>query len=394
MARHTTITASIAESKRKAKLAQSVKPAPAVPTDGSETDQEEDSGVDEEGLEKLMKALGEDGLDEFDLAQLRMLSGAAVDEEGNGEDEEDNEEDDSDGENPSEDVEPMGGDEVSEEDEEIALDDEDVESVDQDAIPRRKVQVDNKVALERIRDGIQLDPSLAWTETLTVSFPERVDVDVDDDLNRELAFYKQALHGAKAARALAADHHLPFTRPDDFFAEMVKTDAHMERIRQRLLDESAGIAQSEARRREREGKKVGKQVQLEKLKERERSKKDMEERLKGLKRKHKGALHNAQADGDDAFDIAVEDAITDRPAKRGRGGKADGGLPRHVRDKKFGFGGHGKRDKQNTRSSTDDFDASARRGWSGSARGGGRGRGRGRGQTRVGKSRRIAAKSR
>ena len=58
----------------------------------------------------------------------------------------------------------------------------------------------------------------------------------------------------------------------------------MERIRQRLLDESAGIAKSEARRREREGKKIGKQVQLEKLKERERSKKDMEERLKGLKR--------------------------------------------------------------------------------------------------------------
>jgi len=92
------------------------------------------------------------------------------------------------------------------------------------------------------------------------------------------------LHGAKAARVLATEHHLPFTRPDDFFAEMVKTDTHMERIRQRLLDESAGIAKSEARRREREGKKIGKQVQLEKLKEREHSKKDMEERLKGLKR--------------------------------------------------------------------------------------------------------------
>ena len=96
--------------------------------------------------------------------------------------------------------------------------------------------------------------------------------------------YKQALHGAKTARALAAEHRLPFARPDDFFAEMVKTDAHMERIRQRLLDESASIAKSEARRREREGKKIGKQVQIEKLKERQRSKKDMEERLKGLKR--------------------------------------------------------------------------------------------------------------
>ena len=92
------------------------------------------------------------------------------------------------------------------------------------------------------------------------------------------------MHGAKAARVLATEHHLPFTRPDDFFAEMVKTDTHMERIRQRLLNESAGIAKSEARRREREGKKIGKQVQLEKLKEREHNKKDMEERLKGLKR--------------------------------------------------------------------------------------------------------------
>jgi rRNA-processing protein EBP2 len=99
-----------------------------------------------------------------------------------------------------------------------------------------------------------------------------------------LRSYKQALHGAKTARALAAEHRLPFARPDDFFAEMVKTDAHMERIRQRLLDESASIVKSEARRREREGKKVGKQVQIEKLKERQRNKKDMEERLKGLKR--------------------------------------------------------------------------------------------------------------
>jgi rRNA-processing protein EBP2 len=96
--------------------------------------------------------------------------------------------------------------EESGEDEEIALDDDDVDSVDQDVIPQRKVQVDNKVrslatlywparlilfdgqiTLERIRDTIKLDQSLPWTETLTVSFPETIDVDVDDDLGRELA---------------------------------------------------------------------------------------------------------------------------------------------------------------------------------------------------------------
>lgn len=65
---------------------------------------------------------------------------------------------------------------------------------------------------------------------------------------------------------------------------MVKSDAHMERIRQRLLDETAVIKKSELKRKEREGKKFGKQVQIEKQKERERSKKEMEDRLKGLKR--------------------------------------------------------------------------------------------------------------
>lgn len=45
----------------------------------------------------------------------------------------------------------------------------------------------SQVALERIRETIQLDPSLPWTETLALTYPEKIDVDVDDDLNRELA---------------------------------------------------------------------------------------------------------------------------------------------------------------------------------------------------------------
>ena len=135
-----------------------------------------------------------------------------------------------------------------------------------------------------------------------MSYPETIDVDVDDDLNRELALYvfatlssiylltmsnlsyKQALHGAQTARSLAQKHNFPFTRPADYFAEMVKSDSHMERIRQRLLDESAGLKRAEEKRKEREGKKFGKQVQLEKIKERQQSKKEIEERLKGLKR--------------------------------------------------------------------------------------------------------------
>lgn len=184
--------------------------------------------------------------------------------------------------------------------------------------------------------------------------------------------YKQALYSAEQARTLAAKHSFPFTRPSDYFAEMVKSDAHMERIRMKLLDERAGIKKAEDKRKEREAKKFGKKVQVEKQKERERSKKDMAERLKTLKRsmlwffsmnkpislfsstERKGALENAEADGED-FDVAVEDAIADRPAAKRAKGESGRKLPRSARDAKFGFGGKGKRTKQNTRSSTDSF---------------------------------------
>lgn len=244
--------------------------------------------------------------------------------------------------------------------------------------------------------------------------------------------YKQALHSADAARTLAAKHKFPFARPADYFAEMVKSDSHMERIRQRLLDEKAGMKKGEDKRREREGKKFGKQVQVEKLKERSQSKREMEERLNGLKRskllppwmlissdmlfvfaERKDVLDTGKGGGeDDGFDIAVEDAIADRPSKRGRG-SAPGKISREGRDSKFGFGGGaGRRSKSNTKASTDDFDSGPRKGTfrggrtGGSGARGGRGRGgsvggRGRGgassrggSKRLGKSRREASRGR
>lgn len=108
----------------------------------------------------------------------------------------------------------------------------------------------------------------------------------------------------------------------------------------------------------------------------------------------KGALDNAQAD-DDGFDVAVEDAIEDRPAKRGKGAGGSK-MNRTARDKKFGFGGAGRRSKQNTRASTDNFDTGSGRGGKGGfrgGRGGGRG-GRGGGSKRPGKDKRMVARSR
>ncbi|RPD62599.1 eukaryotic rRNA processing [Lentinus tigrinus ALCF2SS1-7] len=351
-------------------------------------------------MAKLMKALGEDGLDELAQEQLRALEDS--EEEGSDEDEDDEEVGEASGDEDEgvEDADEAEGSDEEEADpaaqagpsEEVAIPmDElsDEEMLDEDAMPRQKVEIDNKIALERIRSTIALDPSLPWTETLTVSYPEAIDVDIDDDLNRELAFYKQALHGAQTARSLAQKHNFPFTRPADYFAEMVKSDSHMERIRQRLLDESAGLKRSEEKRKEREGKKFGKQVQLEKIKERQQNKKEIEERLKGLKRKRKGAMDGAD-DGED-FDVAVEDALADRPSKRAKGPNGKSKLPRTARDKKFGFGGAGRRSKQNTKDSTDSF---VQRGGPGGKKGGKGGKGAKAAPKRPGKSKRMAQRSR
>lgn len=89
---------------------------------------------------------------------------------------------------------------------------------------------------------------------------------------------------AQHAQGLFAAASLPFTRPEDYFAEMLKTDAHMSLIRQSLLNESAGIKASEDARKLRDAKKFGKKVQVERLKEREKDKKDVGKRLESLKK--------------------------------------------------------------------------------------------------------------
>jgi hypothetical protein len=153
-------TRGAAKIQRERKMAQGVKPAhpdrSAATSENEETDNgDEGSEVDEEGLEKLMKALGGDGLDEFDLAQLRMLTGSAEREEGSGQG---GEEDSSDGEEDDEDTKSVSDEEHAiGEEEAIALDDEDVHSIDEDAVPRRKIEVDNKV---RPRPSLRLPSRL------------------------------------------------------------------------------------------------------------------------------------------------------------------------------------------------------------------------------------------
>lgn len=180
-------------------------------------------------------------------------------------------------------------DEVEDEDEDdIPLSDiESLASEDRgDVIPHQRLTINNTAALTAALNRIQLPYSkLAFSEYQAVVTDEPVEIpDIEDDLNRELAFYKQCLSAVKDARGKLKKEGAGFSRPADYFAEMVKSDEHMGKIKQKLIDEAAGKKASADARKQRDLKKFGKQVQVAKMQERAKEKRDTMEKISQLKR--------------------------------------------------------------------------------------------------------------
>jgi rRNA-processing protein EBP2 len=69
--------------------------------------------------------------------------------------------------------------------------------------------------------GEDIDPKLAWVETLDTCEFELEDVeDVHDDLKREVAFYNVAVSSVIAAKAKLDKAGVAYLRPKDYFAEV------------------------------------------------------------------------------------------------------------------------------------------------------------------------------
>ena len=90
----------------------------------------------------------------------------------------------------------------------------------------------SKAAMIVATDLIKSRSHLPWSETLSITSlkplpfggDEGSPQDIHDDLKRELAFYNTALDAVLQARVKCEQHQIPFARPDDFFAEMIKSD--------------------------------------------------------------------------------------------------------------------------------------------------------------------------
>ncbi|KOS47389.1 hypothetical protein ACN38_g1701 [Penicillium nordicum] len=241
-----------------------------------------------------------------------------------------------------------------EEEEDIPLSDLE-EDEREDVVPHQRLTINNSAAILSALKRISfIGPNTPFSEHNSIVSKEPIEVeDANDDLNRELAFYKVCQAAATQARGLLKKDGIPFTRPGDYFAEMVKNDEHMSLIKKKLYEEAAGKKASAEARRQRDLKKFGKQVQNSKLQQRHKEKRDMLEKINTLKKKRKADGSAPTDDANDMFDIAIDEA-TQPEKKRGRG-DGPGGSKRQKKDAKFGFGGKKRHAKSGDAASSGDL---------------------------------------
>ncbi|CAD6443828.1 deebfd78-72a6-4f43-a151-5660a5e0b076 [Sclerotinia trifoliorum] len=329
---------------------------------GDEEEEEEEDDAEEGGSEDEEEEEEGNGPTEIDFAAIdESDSDSSV-----GGDEGDEEEDDEDDEDiPMSDLED--------------LDDEERE----DMIPHQRLTINNTIALTAALKRISLPvATLPFSEHQSVTSDKPTEIeDVSDDLKRELAFYSQSLEAVKSARLLLKAEGVLFTRPTDYFAEMVKADEHMEKIKRKLIDEAAGKKASADARKQRDLKKFGKQVQVAKLQERDKERKQTLDKIKTLKRKRQGA-DNENTNEADLFDVALEE---ETKSTGGRNDRKGGPNKRQKKDEKFGHGGKKRFKKSGDAISSGDLSGfSVKKMKGGGAKGGAK--------SRPGKARRAGGK--
>jgi len=167
-------------------------------------------------------------------------------------------------------------------------------------------------------------------------------IDVHDDIKREVEFYKTALEAVHEAKQNCKDCSIPFSRPDDFLAEMVKSDDHMAKVKDRLIFESKKIEAFESRKSNHEQKLRAKEANAHRLLQKAKArKKHMEGVEEWAKSSASNRLCNGRIHDDDDYQLK----------KIGVGDNKR----RMAMNKKYGYGGKQTRFKQNDRKSLNDM---------------------------------------
>ncbi|CAN8258437.1 unnamed protein product [Cochlearia groenlandica] len=259
-----------------------------------------------------------------------------------------------------------------------SLSDSDSEITEKLPEPTKTAVYNRAGLLDKLQD-IAWPENVDWSHKLTVEIEQSGAVDVNDDLAREMSFYTQALEGTKKAFDKLQGMGLPFLRPADYYAEMVKSDNHMEKVKSRLLHEKKQMEETEERRKARDNKKLAKEVQSQKMKERAKQKKDDIDSVKKW-RKQRQQSGFSEKGGPGELDLGFGNgksfergggkkrpgvSPSDRTGGKGKTASRMGNKKRDFKDSKFGHGGRKGFSKQNTAETTNDFKGGFRGGKAG-----------------------------
>jgi len=209
--------------------------------------------------------------------------------------------------------------------------------------------INNKDVLTGKFDEIYVD--LPWIERLdctSAPLPAK-DAEIplnddeslaDNDFKREMLFYRQAQATVFEAIPRLRSANIATKRPDDFYAQMAKTDEHMKKIREYLVNRKADIEKREKLKKLREQRLYGKKVQQEVLLKRQEDKSKLLKTMKKVRKGKKGGMEE------------LEESLADR--KKNNGANPKKNRKTEYKNKKFGFGGQKKNSKRNTADSSAD----------------------------------------
>ncbi|XP_061682125.1 probable rRNA-processing protein EBP2 [Syngnathoides biaculeatus] len=229
-------------------------------------------------------------------------------------------------------------------------------------VEKPKTFVNNVQGMKQCLSDLRKD--LPWVERLDLTNPPVEDVlakvgggmqganngevNADDDFQREMFFYRQAQASVLEALPLLSKHGIATKRPDDYFAEMAKSDQHMQKIRKMLISKQAIMEKSEKAKKLREQRKFGKKVQIEVIQKRQKEKKAMMSAVKNYQRGMTDKLDFLEGDQ------KAPGRDTSRSSKKTSMNKKGPNAKRKYKDQKFGFGGKKSGKKWNTKESHND----------------------------------------
>lgn len=231
--------------------------------------------------------------------------------------------------------------------------------------------LEGKALLKATNELISQREEMPWVETFEVIPKQELSfgqggkkqdlLGVHDDLKRELAFYNLALEAAGQARRQCKAADVPFTRPEDFFVEMIKTDGksifcmradivrrltkvcctdQMAKIKDRLIFEGKKIDAVTQRKANKEQRLRAKEAQANKLAEKSKRRKD---HLAGVEAWAKTAASGRGRALPEDDDYHLNNVGKSSSKKR------------MAADRKYGFGGKRGRFKQNDSKSKNDM---------------------------------------